>query len=110
MQPREPGYLRDMLNAAQLAQSFVQGIDWEAFELDLMRQAAVIRQFEIIGEAARRISIETQATIPSIPWSKVIGMRNRLIHEYDAIDLETIWDTVHLALPELIIAIESAIH
>jgi uncharacterized protein with HEPN domain len=55
-----------------------------------MCQAAVIRQFEIIGEAARRISIETQASIPSIPWAKVIGMRNRLIHEYDAIDLEVI--------------------
>ena len=55
-----------------------------------MCQAAVIRQFEIIDEAARRISIETQASIPSIPWAKVIGMRNRLIHEYDAIDLEVI--------------------
>lgn len=109
MQPREPNYLRDMLNAAQLAQSFVQGIDWEVFEQDLMRQAAVIRQLEIIGEAARRISTETQAAIPSIPWAKVIGMRNRLIHEYDAIDLEVIWDTIHLALPGLIIAIERAI-
>lgn len=102
MQPREPNYLRDMLNAAQLAQSFVRGIDWEVFEQDLMRQAAVIRQLEIIGEAARRISTETQAAIPSIPWAKVIGMRNRLIHEYDAIDLE-------VALPGLITAVEQAI-
>ncbi|WP_234406670.1 DUF86 domain-containing protein [Limnothrix sp. PR1529] len=91
-----------MLNAAQLAQSFVQGIDWEVFEQDLMRQAAVIRQLEIIGEAARGISTETQAAIPSIPWAKVIGMRNRLIHEYDAIDLE-------VALPGLITAVEQAI-
>jgi len=110
MQPREPNYLRDMLNAAQLAQSFVHDIDWATFEQDLMRQAAVIRQFEIIGEAARRISIETQAAIPGIPWAKVIGMRNRLIHEYDAIDLEVIWDTIHLALPELIIAIEKVVN
>lgn len=84
------------------SKSFVQGIDWEVFEQDLMRQAAVIRQFEIIGEAARRISTETQAAIPSIPWAKVIGMRNRLIHEYDAIDLE-------VALPGLITAVERAI-
>lgn len=90
------------------SKSFVQGIDWEVFEQDLMRQAAVIRQFEIIGEAARRISTETQAAIPSIPWAKVIGIRNRLIHEYDAIDLEVIWDTIHLALPGLITAIERA--
>jgi uncharacterized protein with HEPN domain len=67
-----------------------------------MRQAAVTRQFEIIGEAARRISPETQASLPEIPWPKIIGMRNRLIHEYDAVDIETIWDTIHMALPDLI--------
>ena len=109
MLPREPNYLRDMLNAAKLAQDFVADIDWKAFELDLMRQSAVTRQFEIIGEAARRISPETQATIPNIPWSKIIGMRNRLIHEYDDLDLEIIWDTIQLALPGLIKTLESII-
>lgn len=74
-----------------------------------MRQAAVTRQFEIIGEAARRISPETQATIPNIPWPKIIGMRNHLTHEYDDLDLEIIWDTVRLALPELIKTLESII-
>lgn len=62
MQLREFNYLQDMLNAAKLAQDFVAGIDWAAFEIDLMRQAAVTREFEIIGEAARRISTETQLT------------------------------------------------
>jgi uncharacterized protein with HEPN domain len=71
-----------------------------------MRQAAVTRQLEIIGEAARRISPETQATIPDIPWSKMIGMRNRLIHQYDDLDLETIWDTIQISLPELIVMLE----
>jgi uncharacterized protein with HEPN domain len=107
MLPREPDYLQDMLNAAKLAQDFVAGVDWETFELDLMRQAAVTRQFEIIGEAARRISPETQASLPTIPWPKIIGMRNRLIHEYDAVDIETIWDTIHMALPDLISALKS---
>ena len=107
MLPREPAYLRDMLNAAKLAQDFVAGIDWAAFELDLMRQAAVTRQFEIIGEAARRISSETQASLSTIPWPKIIGMRNRLIHEYDALDLEVIWDTIHLALPKLVENLEN---
>jgi uncharacterized protein with HEPN domain len=107
MLPREPAYLRDMLNAAKLAQDFVAGINWETFELDLMRQAAVTRQFEIVGEAARRISSETQASLPTIPWPKIIGMRNRLIHEYDALDLEVIWDTIQLALPSLIQSLEA---
>jgi uncharacterized protein with HEPN domain len=109
MQPRESNYLRDMLNAAKLAQDFVAGIDWETFELDLMRQAAVTRQFEIIGEAARRVSTATQAAIPDIPWSKIIGMRNHLIHEYDDLDLEIIWDTIQLALPGLIARLENIV-
>ena len=101
MQPREQNYLLDMLNAAKLAQDFVADIDWKTFELDLMRQSAVTRQIEIVGEAARRISTETQMTIPNIPWSKVIGMRNHLIHEYDDLDLEIIWDTIQIVLPKL---------
>ncbi|NMF85326.1 DUF86 domain-containing protein [Nodosilinea sp. P-1105] len=109
MLPRELNYLRDMLNAARLAQDFVAGIDWATFEVDLMRQAAVTRQFEIIGEAARRISTGTQAKISDIPWSKIIGMRNRLIYEYDDLDPEIIWDTVQLALPELIEALEAIV-
>jgi|694.fasta_scaffold09820_16 uncharacterized protein with HEPN domain len=109
MQLREFNYLQDMLNAAKLAQDFVAGIDWAAFEIDLMRQAAVTREFEIIGEAARRISTETQSTLPHIPWSKIIGMRNRLIHEYDDLDLVIIWDTIHTALPQLITTLESII-
>ncbi|MCY7277240.1 MAG: DUF86 domain-containing protein [Phormidesmis sp. CAN_BIN44] len=106
MQPREQNYLLDMLNAAKLAQDFVADIDWETFELDLMRQSAVTRQIEIVGEAARRISTETQMIIPDIPWSKVIGMRNHLIHKYDDLDLEIIWDTVQIALPKLIVVLE----
>ena len=109
MQPREQNYLLDMLNAAKLAQDFVADIDWKTFELDLMRQSAVTRQLEIVGEAARRISTETHATIPNIPWSKVIGMRNHLIHEYDDLDLEIIWDTIQIALPKLIVVLEAVI-
>jgi uncharacterized protein with HEPN domain len=109
MQPRESNYLMDMLNAAKLAQEFVNGISWEEFETDLMRQSAVTRQIEIVGEAARRISIETHETIPSIPWAKIIGMRNRLAHEYDDLDLELLWDTIELALPKLITALEKLV-
>lgn len=66
MLPRERNYLLDMLKAAKLAQEFVADVDWDAFQLDLMRQAAVTCQLEIIGEAARRISEEFQAEIPEI--------------------------------------------
>lgn len=106
MLPRERDYLLDMLKAAKLAQEFVANVDWDGFQLDLMRQAAVTRQLEIIGEAARRISEESQAELSVIPWHQIIGMRNRIIHEYDRINLSTLWDTIQLALPELIAILE----
>jgi uncharacterized protein with HEPN domain len=109
MQPRERHYLLDMLNAAKLALDFVGGVSWDDFQLDLMRQAAVTRQFEIIGEAARRISEASQAELPEIPWRQIIGMRNRIIHEYDRITLSRLWDTIQIALPELITVLEKAI-
>lgn len=106
MLPREYSYLLDMLNAAKLAQDFVANTSLEDFQSDLMRQAAVTRQFEIIGEAARRISEASQAEVPEIPWHQIIGLRNRIAHEYDRINLVRLWDTVHLALPKLIAVIE----
>ena len=95
-----------MLNAAKLAQDFVTDINWETFESDLMRQAAVTRQIEIIGEAAQRISTESRSTMADIPWDQIIEIRNRLIYEYDKIDIKALWDTVHLTLPELIIVLQ----
>lgn len=109
MQPRELHYLLDMLNAAKLASEFVSDRTWETFQTDLMCQAAVTRQIEIIGEAARRISPETQITLPNIPWRNIIGMRNRLIHEYDSLSLETIWEVTQSSIPELITVIEPLI-
>jgi uncharacterized protein with HEPN domain len=74
MLPRERNYLLDMLNSAKLAQDFVADVSWDDFQVDLMRQAAVTRQFEIIGEAARRISETSQAEIPDISWHQIIGL------------------------------------
>lgn len=109
MLPRERNYLLDMLNAAKLAQDFVANVSWDDFQVDLMRQAAVTRQLEIIGEAAKRISETSQAEIPEIPWHQIIGMRNRIVHEYDRLTLNRLWDTIHIALPELITLLEQVI-
>ena len=99
----------DMLNSAKLAQDFVAGVSWDDFQVDLMRQAAVTRQFEIIGEAARRISETSQAEIPDIHWHQIIGMRNRIAHEYDRLTLDRLWQTVQIALPELVVILEETI-
>lgn len=106
MQTRELSYLKDMLNAAKLVQSFTMDISLESFQDDLMCQSAVTRQLEVIGEAARRISVKSQEAITDIPWRQIIGMRNRIVHEYDRLNVDRIWQTVQFSLPPLIITLE----
>ncbi|QUS61665.1 DUF86 domain-containing protein [Synechocystis sp. PCC 7339] len=109
MQTRELSYPKDMLNAAKLVQSFTMGISLESFQDNLMCQSAVTRQLEIIGEAPRRISVKSKEAITDIPWRQVIGMRHRIGHEYDRLNIDRIWQTVQFSLPPLIIALESII-
>ena len=103
---RDPAYLLDILDAARLILSYVQDIDQQALKTDPMRQDAIMRRFGIIGEAARRLSEEFRASHPDIPWQEMIGMRNRLIHEYNKVELDTVWKVIQTELPKLIEQIE----
>lgn len=109
MLPRELNYLVDILEAARLLQKFVEGVNQDTFENDLMRQAAVMRQLEIMSEAARRLSEETRQELSEIHWHQIIGMRNRLIHVYDDVDLAIVWDTVQNDLPPLMSQLEKIV-
>ncbi len=66
-----------------------------------MIQDAIVRRIEIIGEAATRLSQEARDEIDTVPWKQVIGMRNIMIHQYDRVDLQLVWDTATIALPQL---------
>lgn len=103
---RDRACLLDILDAANLAVSYLASIDREEFEHNTQLQDSVIRRLEIIGEAARRVSPETQNDHPELPWMEMIGMRNILIHEYDDIDLCMVWETVRNELPKLIPRLE----
>ena len=103
---RDEAYLLDILNAARRSQEFISGLTWEDFENSRLHQDAVMRTLEIIGEAASKISQETRNAHPEIQWKDIIGMRNRLIHEYFRIDLEKVWDAVKNDIPDLIEKIE----
>jgi len=104
---RDRGYLTDILEAAKIASDYVSGMGKNEFLGDLQCQDAVIRRLEIIGEAARRISVKTHEDYPDLPWSDLIGMRNIMIHEYDAVDLHLVGETVNCDLPPLIAIIEN---
>lgn len=103
---RDKSHLLDILQAAKLAVSYVEGITEEAFLKDTQRQDSVIRRIEIIGEAARRVSQDTKETLRNIPWNEMIGMRNLMIHDYDDIDLPVVWQTIRNDLPALITQFE----
>ena len=103
---RDREYFLDILEAAKLALTYVEGKRKEDFFGDLQCQDAVIRRLEIIGEAARRISGATRTAFPDLPWSDMINMRNIMIHQYDDIDLVIVWETVHNDLPQLIESLE----
>lgn len=77
------------------------------FENDEVLQLAIVRLIEIVGEAAARLSNDLKVNNEEIPWQAIIGMRNRLVHAYFAIDYDVVWQTVQEAIPELLTKIEA---
>jgi uncharacterized protein with HEPN domain len=106
---KDPQFLLDMLLSAKIAVEYIAERSQEEWVINLQLQDAVIRRFLIIGEAARRISEETKRNLPEVPWTAINGMRNRLVHEYDDIDLDVIWDTLIKSLPILIKELEKVV-
>lgn len=97
----ESVYVRHMLDAIARLQRHVDGVDQEAFESGEIVQDAVIRQLEILGEAAGRISRETCALYDDIPWQRITGLRHRLIHDYLGVDVPLIWRVVTVEIPKV---------
>lgn len=91
---RDLEHVQDMLDAALLAQSYLRDSSLESFRHDTMCQDAVIRRIELIGEAARRVSERMRSAHPEVPWAAMIAMRNLMIHDYDDVDMDIVWDTV----------------
>jgi len=109
MVERDSAYLVDMLLAAQDAIGFAAEIDQVRFAASRLYQNAIIRALEIVGEAAGRVSRETRAQTPVIPWQSMIGMRHRLIHGYEGVDLALVWKVVVIDLPALVQSLEALI-
>lgn len=98
---RDEVYVRHILDAIEAIMSFLDGVDYARFTEDLLIQSGVIRQIEIIGEAARNISDEYRVRHADIPWRDIIGMRSKLIHEYFGVDLEAVWKTAREDIVQL---------
>ncbi len=104
--PRDESILLDVARAAQLILEFKQGLNKVAFLQDIKTQSAILHQLMIMGEAVKRLSTEFRADHPEIPWSLIAGMRDKLIHGYDIVDLDRVWKTTQKDVPELLTLIE----
>ncbi|MBC9796865.1 DUF86 domain-containing protein [Sinomicrobium sp. FJxs] len=93
-------YLEDMNLAMERIAEYTRNMTYMDFEQDYKTIDAVIRNFEIIGEAAKNIPGEIKEKYPDIPWSEMYLLRNKVSHEYFGIDPEIIWDVLHNYLPE----------
>lgn len=96
-----------MLDAAKEAIFFVQNQARSNLDTNRMLVLSLVKDIEILGEAASKVTKESQDQFPQIPWSNIISMRNRLIHGYFDIDLDRVWDTVKDDLPPLVVALEA---
>ena len=94
-------YLSDILKAFEAIESFVEGQSFEDFKKDDKTSSAVIRKFEIIGEAAKQVPENVKQEYPSVPWKEMAGMRDKLIHFYFGVNYELLWRTISHRIPEI---------
>ncbi len=93
-------YLEDLLLAINRIAEYIEGLTFADFEKDYKTADAVVRNFEIIGEAARNIPSEVKEKFQEVPWDEMYLLRNKVSHEYFGIDYEIIWDIASNYLPE----------
>jgi len=94
-------YLKDINKAIDSIKNFVEGMNFEQFKSDDKTSSAVIRKFEIIGEATKNLPNSVKDKYPQMPWKDIAGMRDKLIHAYSEVDLNLVWKTIQKRLPEL---------
>ena len=99
--------LRDIVENAKLAQSFVEDLDYLGFSSDRRAVYAVTRCLEIISEASRRLDADIRARHPELPWRAIMGAGNIYRHDYNSVAEEFLWRTVHHSLAPLITAMET---
>ncbi|XWX02814.1 HepT-like ribonuclease domain-containing protein [Aggregatilineales bacterium SYSU G02658] len=99
---RDDALILDMIIAAEKIIRFVGALSFEHFEQDDMAQSAVMREIQVLGEAARMVQPQTKQRFTKIAWSSIIGMRNRVVHEYFEVDTAILWQTAQQDIPAII--------
>jgi uncharacterized protein with HEPN domain len=106
MSPRDVVYVGHMLDMARKAVSKTQGLSREAYDADENLRLALIHLVQVIGEAARQVSRPFTDSHPEIPWTNIIGMRHKVVHDYLGVDEDIVWQVVTEDLPQLVATLE----
>lgn len=99
--------IADILEAINRISGYCAGVDYDKFIADTKTQDAIVRNLEIIGEAAKKISTTAREKIPNVPWRSMAGLRDRLIHDYFGVNLDVVWEIVSHELDEVRQSLES---
>jgi uncharacterized protein with HEPN domain len=94
-------FIKDIREMVEKIEAFTTGYTYEEFIEDEKTVFAVIRCFEVIGEAVKNVPEKIRGKFSSLPWKRMAGMRDKLIHEYFGVDYETLWNTVRTRIPEI---------
>ena len=94
-------FIKDIILAMKSIEEFVEGLSLDEVKEDDKTSSAVIRKFEIIGEATRHVPDNLKENYPDIPWKKMGGMRDRLIHAYFGVDYRLVWEAIKIDIPKL---------
>ena len=94
-------FIKDIISAMKSIEEFVEGLSLDEVREDDKTSSAVIRKFEIIGEATRHVPDKLKEKYPDIPWKRMAGMRDRLIQAYFGVDYRLVWEAIKIDIPEL---------
>lgn len=94
-------YVKDIIEAMDAIAEFTEGLEFEEFRRDDKTSSAVIRKFEIIGEASKNVPANIRRKYPQVPWKEMAGMRDKLIHFYFGVNYELVWQTIKRRIPQI---------
>jgi len=94
-------FVEDILDAMDKVELLLEGVNYDRFEADFRINFAVVRALEIIGEASKRLPDDLRKRYPAVPWKGMAGMRDRIVHGYDNVDLQIVWDVVKKDIPQI---------
>jgi uncharacterized protein with HEPN domain len=99
--PDNTVYIHHISDSCKKCLKFTTGMNYEQFVSDEKTISAVVRELSVIGEAARKTTEDFRSKNPHVPWEKILGMRNRLVHDYMGVQLPIVWQTIEDDIPEL---------